>query len=852
MTVGPLFLVGAFLSALGGMGASWQVIRGDRRALRWARLLAVLALVLVGVASALLLGLILAQRYDVAYVYLNTSRDLAFFYRLSAFWAGQEGSLLLWLLLTAVLTVLQIRRARLLEPYVLFFLLLIQAGLTVFLLVDSPFTPTAEVVPPGQAILDGQGLKPILQNVWMVAHPPMLFLGYAGMAVPLAYALAGLWRRDYEGWVWPALSWGLLGWLFLGLGILLGAFWAYETLGWGGYWGWDPVENSSLLPWLTGTALLHGLLIQRYRRRLGHGNLILAWLTYLLVLLATFLTRSGVLGAASVHSFAPSALTPWMLGLMALVAAAGAILLASRWNDLPPGPVFAGPRKGRGRPIQGETAGTVGPNLASWFSRDFTFLLTILLLLLVALPILAGTLLPVFSQWFGRLTQVDVSFYPQTTGPVLAVLLLVLGLCPLLGWSGSAIGRLGRMLIVPVVLAVGALGAAALLGAGRLDSLFLIFLAVLALASNVAMVVRTVRRGFLPLGGYLAHIGLGLLVVGVVASSVYNVDYRDAQGRSSLLLPANRAQEALGYRLTFVQRQESGVPSQEQQTHPARPVYYILVERGSERFLARLEELEWNAQDGSLGTWPYVGRYLTHDLYIAAHAYFPGSGEEAVLEPGQEAVLAGRTFVLREVRAAPPYVQVALTVREAGISRTITPTYAMAGTSAHGRPASLPDGTVVSVEEAGFSLDLFEGQPLAMGTYTVTLRDLVVLQHNLVTQTVAGAVIEWAAPAGITVITPTWVVSSEGAEGPPLTLPSGETVRLDGMDVTGGFVRLLLSRPGLVWLTVQRPEDLLGTLVVQVSIKPGINLLWAGGVLLLLGTAVALVRRWREGRQLLT
>ena len=845
MTVGSLFLVGALLSALGGVGTSWQVIRGDSRSLRWARALAVLALILVGGASALLLGLILSQRYDIAYVYLNTSRNLAFFYRLSALWAGQEGSLLLWLLLTAVLTVLQIRRARLLEPYVLFFLLFIQAGLTVFLLVNSPFTPTSAILPPGTAVLDGQGMKPILQNPWMVAHPPALFLGYAGLAVPFAYALAGLWRRDYEEWVVPALSWGLLGWFFLGMGILLGAFWAYETLGWGGYWGWDPVENSSLLPWLTGTALLHGLLLQRYRRRLRHGNFILALLTYLLVLLATFLTRSGVLGEASVHSFAPSTLTPWMLGLMALVAMAGSILLASRWGDLPPGPVFAGQKKG-GDIAEGETAGTVGTGLASWFSRDFTFLLTLLLLLLIAAPILAGTLLPVFSQWVGRLSQVDTSFYPQTTGPVLAVLLLVLGLCPLLGWRESALGRLALLLLIPAALAGGAVVVAYLLGVGRPDSLLLILLATLALGSNGVMVVRTVRRRPLHLGGYLAHIGLGLAVVGIVASSVYSIDYRDAQGRSSLFLPANRAQEALGYRLTFVGRQESGDAFSYEKS-PARPVYYVQVERGSEQFLVALEELEWNARDGSLGTWPYVGRYLTHDLYIVAHAYFPGSGEETVLEPGQEAVLAGYTFVLREVQTVAPYARAVLTVQGNGIGRTITPTYALAGTSAHGRPVSLPDGTVVSVEEAGFSLDLFEGQPLAMGTYTVTLLDLVMLRHDLVTQTVAGAVIELATSEGVTVVTPTWVVGVEGAEGPPVALPSGITVRIDEMDVSSHFVRLLLSRPGLIWLTVQRPEDLIGTLVVQLSIKPGINLLWLGGILLLVGTAVAMVRRWREG-----
>ncbi|MGC8874198.1 MAG: cytochrome c biogenesis protein CcsA [Chloroflexia bacterium] len=818
MSTGTFFLAAVLLAALGGMVACYRVIRGQREALSWARWLTWLAGASALLASLLLLALILFQRYDIAYVYEYTSRELSLPLRLSAFWAGQQGSFLLWLLLSAVGALLQIRRAREFEPYVLFFLLLVQAGLTLFLLVDSPFRPL------GRPVSDGFGLNPLLQNVWMVLHPPALFLGYAGLAIPFAYALAGLWRRDYDGWVALALPWTLAGWFFLGLGILLGAYWAYETLGWGGYWGWDLVENSSLIPWLTGTALLHGLLIQRYRGRLRHGVFLLAAVSFLLVLYATYLTRSGVLSEISTHSFVESQLGPWMLGLLGVCAAAGLRLLASRWSDIPRSPVLAGPA--RGPRLVGDVEGSVGRAPRSWFSRDLTFLLTLLLLLLMAAPVWVGTLVPVMTRLRGTADALDTAFYPRTTAPTLFLLLAVLSLCPFLGWQGSEWRRLGRFLAVPALVAVLSFIAALLMGARQPLSLALIVLGAFACASNVAMIVRTLRGGVLRLGGYLAHVGVGVVVVGVVVSSAYSVD------GPRLTLVEGEPREALGYRFTFVGWQES--PGK----HPA---LRLEVEQGDRRFIA-LPELFQNPQDGSLVATPEVRRGLAYDLYIAAEGYTPpAEAEQALLIEGEPAAVGGYTMTLRTLERLEPLVRATVDYETVEGSGMVTLTQGLSET--------LPGGESLFLEDTFTLLPLQKGNPLQAGPYTVTLQRFTTM-HDASGGVEAGAVVSFATADGARVVTPTLQVGQDGqVNAPPLSLSSEVQVRLLHIAVEEGTAWLQVSGidlppwPRAVWLRLEPPPGSGGTAQVHVSLKPGMSLLWTGATLLLVGTAVAFLRR---------
>jgi cytochrome c-type biogenesis protein CcmF len=834
MTIGTTLLVFGLLAALGGAGAAFLVIQGNRSSLVWMRWLVYITLALALAASALLMALILAQRYDVSYVYQYTSQDLPLGYRISAFWAGQEGSFLLWLLLAAVFTVLQIRLARQFEPYVVFFLLLVQAGLSIFLLVDSPFRLS------GQVVTDGFGLNPLLQNPWMVAHPPVLFIGYAGLAVPFAYALAALWRRDYDEWVRVALPWTLLSWCFLGAGIYLGAYWAYETLGWGGYWGWDLVENSSLIPWLTGTALLHGLLIQRYRQRLRQGNLILAIGTFILVLYATYLTRSGILSEISTHSFVETGLAPWMVGLLLLVTTVGVAFLVSRWKDIPRSPIFVG--KNDKSLLEGDVAGTVGRDVRTWLSRDFTFLLTILILLLVTAPVWVGTVAPIVTKVLsGRPAKVDESFYPLATSPWMLLLLFVLCLCPFLGWEQSEWKRLRGLLVIPAAVAVLSVVVAVVVGAHQPFSLFFILLAAFALASNAVMVVRTARGGILRLGGYLTHVGVGFAIVGIVASSAYGVD------GPSLALVEGRAQEALGYQYTFLGWQE---------TPGERPALRLEVQRGDDRFVA-LPQLYNNPQDNSLMATPFIRHYLTQDLYISAEGYEPGASTETVqVTEAQTVQAAGYTLTLEALVPQGPDMQVRLAVTSGGQSSLVTATYPISDVNAPHKTATLPGGGTVTV---------WQGQQQYAGEIRVTDQDYTQVGHYAFTLVrfvahgdtgTAGVVIEMMGPGISVEVTPTLVIGADGTtRSVPVEVTPGVYLEVTRMAVEerAAWVKVsgleLPTPASVVQLQVQGAGMSAGLARVHVSIKPGINLLWLGGVLLLAGTLVAVVRRWLEGRR---
>jgi len=237
---------------------------------------------LIGIASIYLWYLIFTHQFQVDYIYRYTSRELGLGYLVSAFWAGQEGSFLFWALMIAVMGLAFMRSARQFESYAMFFLNIVQAAFIILLIKASPFA-LLEKVPP-----EGAGLNPLLQNPWMVIHPPILFLGYAAVTLPFVIALAALVRREFEGWVRIAFPWALFSSVTLGAGIIIGAYWAYEVLGWGGYWGWDPVENSSLIAWLAILAFFHGLIITRKSGALHKTNFFLAISAFSLVLYATF------------------------------------------------------------------------------------------------------------------------------------------------------------------------------------------------------------------------------------------------------------------------------------------------------------------------------------------------------------------------------------------------------------------------------------------------------------------------------------------------------------------------------------------------------------------------------------
>ncbi|HEY8531084.1 MAG TPA: heme lyase CcmF/NrfE family subunit, partial [Limnochorda sp.] len=457
---------------------------------------------------------LLTAQFGFRYVAGHTSLSLSPFYRVTALWSGQEGSLLFWLWILATYTALVARRtpwearhllvpaAFTLSAVAAFFALLVSR-------VASPFT----VLAPAPA--DGIGLNPLLQNIWMALHPVFLYLGYVGLAVPFAFSIASLVTGDVgEIWVRTIRRWSLAGWLFLSTGILFGARWAYEELGWGGYWGWDPVENASFVPWLTATAFLHSIVMQEKRGLLKRWNQVLIQATFALTILGTFITRSGIL--TSVHAFVESDVGPYFTGFLALVIGACVGLLIRRWGEL---------RDDRA--------------IVSLASKESSFLFNNLVFAAAAFAVLWGTLFPLISALFGVQVTVGPPYFNRVTGPLFVGMLLLMGLAPLLSWSRLTPAVVRRNLPVPVAAAAGTGAVLAVAGVRELGVLVAWSLAALVAVAVLVEVARGVQvrlargegigRAVIQLlranprryGGYLVHVAIVLIAVGVVSSQAY-------------------------------------------------------------------------------------------------------------------------------------------------------------------------------------------------------------------------------------------------------------------------------------------------------------------------------------------
>jgi cytochrome c-type biogenesis protein CcmF len=399
--------------------------------------------VALAVASVSLWVGLLSHDFNIEYVWAYTSRNLPTYFVVSAFWAGQKGSLLFWAVVlstfAALAQLLTAQRHRHLLPYV--------AGVTnavvvffvsVMLFAANPFS-RLDFTP-----LDGHGLNPQLQNVGMVIHPPMLYLGYISITIPFAFAVAALLARRMDaGWIVAIRKWTLVSWLFLSIGITLGMWWAYVELGWGGYWAWDPVENASFLPWLTMTAFLHSVMIQEKRGMLKRWNLGLITGSFLLSIFGTFITRSGVI--ASVHSFTQSNVGYFFLAFLVIAGAFAYTLLYTRWPSLEP---------------EGQ--------LDSVLSREAAFLFNNLVLVGIAFSVLWGTLFPIISELV-RATKITVGppFFNKVNIPLGLLLLALTGIGPLIAWRRASKANLRRQFTVP--LAAGIVAGVGVLLAGMRD-----------------------------------------------------------------------------------------------------------------------------------------------------------------------------------------------------------------------------------------------------------------------------------------------------------------------------------------------------------------------------------------------
>ncbi len=509
--VGFGFIVlGLSASVLGVIGGIYtSVAPGDRRR---QRLLPIVRFwILLTVASAVgafvVMEIALFQRdFSVDYVTQVGSSTTPPLFNFAALWSSLEGSLLLWVLVLGIYMVAMLFkfRARFGDPLVMLAMVTMLAVAAFFFsLLAGPANPFEVVDMP--ADFDGPGPNPLLQNHFLMAlHPPMLYLGYVGFTVPFAFSVAGLITgRIGEGWLLETRRWTVATWAFLTLGIVLGAWWSYEVLGWGGYWAWDPVENASLLPWLTGTAYIHSVMVQERRGMLRVWNLSLLCATFALTILGTFLTRSGVV--ESVHSFSAGAIGPVLLGFFAVIVAASVYLIAWRGDQL-------------------RAHGTID----SPMSREGFFLANNLAFGAVTFVVLLGTVFPLVAEaWDGTRLTVGRPYFDSMVRPIALVLLFLMAVAPVLPWRKASTEVLSVRLLVPALLAITALVVALALGARGFYPVLTFGLGGFAGGAALRQVVLATRRqGWSGLvgrknGGMIVHLGVVVLAVGLAASESY-------------------------------------------------------------------------------------------------------------------------------------------------------------------------------------------------------------------------------------------------------------------------------------------------------------------------------------------
>src|ERR1700723_2334269 len=480
-----------------------------------------------------------ANDFSVSYILHHSNRALPGPYKFAALWSGQEGCLLLWAwLLTAYGFVLRLRHK--VDVTLTAYASTILAGIQIFFLLLLNFAAPPFALVQGQTPADGFGLNPLLQYPEMVIHPPMLYLGYVGFSVPFAFALGALMMRyPGEKWIHITRRWTMVTWLFLTCGIFLGAHWAYSVLGWGGYWGWDPVENASLMPWLTGTAFLHSVMMQEKRGMMKSWNVWLIFSTFMLTILGTLLKRWGVV--SSVHAFAQSSIGDWFYGFILIVFAVCLFTFFKQRDHL----------KTENR-------------LEGLVSRESSFLFNNLILLVACFTVLWGTLFPVLSEYVqGTKTTVNAAYYNRVELPIGLFLLFLTGIGPLLAWRSTSLRSIRRNFILPGIAMGVALAGLLLVGvrpweAGDDWQSTLFSLVTFTLAAGVitaigaefmrgasvvaaqtgknlaASMVVLVRRNTRRYGGYIVHFGVVVMFIGI-AGGAFNQSREQEMGAGDML-----------------------------------------------------------------------------------------------------------------------------------------------------------------------------------------------------------------------------------------------------------------------------------------------------------------------------
>ncbi len=581
---GHLFVITSFFAAILASYGYYEAAKENQLAnqswLVFSRIaFGVHALSVVGVVATLF-AIIYNHRYEYHYAWSHSSNHLPVYYMISCFWEGQEGSFLLWIFWHALLGTILIKVNNKWEAPVMSVFMLVQAFLASMIIGivipyldtkigSSPFILMKDAMPdlpvynvrPDFIAEDGNGLNPLLQNYWMVIHPPTLFLGFAATIVPFAYCMAGLWKGWTKEWIRPALPWALFAAVVLGTGIMMGAYWAYETLNFGGYWNWDPVENAVYVPWLILIASLHLMISYKNSGTALRMAVIMVTLSFLLILYATFLTRSGILGNSSVHSFTDLGLSGQLLIYLLTFTFLSTWLIIKSWKKIP-----------------------FEQKEPSPYSREFWIFIGVAVLSLAAFQVLVMTSVPVYNT-IAKTLGIELSAAPPSNPEVFysywqmgfAIFIAILsGMGQFFWWKKMDKKQLWDALYLPIILALGC--TSIIIVAGLLDAytgeeihnlvktayILLVAASLFSIFSNIMIFVKVVRNNYRITGGALAHIGVAMMLIGILFSSgyskivslnntglLYSKEFTDDVNRDNLLLFRNAPEKMKDMQLIY-------------------------------------------------------------------------------------------------------------------------------------------------------------------------------------------------------------------------------------------------------------------------------------------------------------
>ena len=748
-------------------------------------------------AFGILVYLNITHQFQYAYTYENTSMDLPLDYVVAASWAGQEGSFLLWIMLNGLVGLSVIKWAKDYEAPVMAIMALCQVFLISMIvgiqlgpipIGASPFAtlaekfPTAPMIQAGIIPTDGQGLNDLLQNYWMVIHPPVLFMGFASMIVPFAFAITALWKKRYQEWVRPALPWSLFGVTSLGVGILMGGYWAYITLNFGGYWAWDPVENSSFVPWLMGIAAIHTMIVQQ---RSGHSHKASFFLTiaaYILVVYSTFLTRSGILGDISVHSFVDLGLYNQLLIWILSMSLLGFGLFFYRMKDLP--------KPGK------------EPEM---LSREFMIFAGAMLIVAIAVVVLLGTSAPILGRIFkDNPSTVPIAFYNKWSVPLTIMFLFLAGLGQLFWWNRMTVETVNKVLFKPIIFsaiatialfflspfrmraAEAAAAASADTPVGNSASLFgsfaeswalhgpylllliLIFVAFFAFFGNATVLFRIAKGNLRLAGGAASHVGFAIMVLGIVTSSGLNnpigkSGVQMGETRDNFVLALNQTLNVQGYTVSYTGHgtSEEGLPT------------YLLsfVDPSGRAF-----DVAPVVYQSNRGQWiqnPDVKKFIEKDIFVAVS---PNIMFDTGKDGGQITVGRGDSTLIGNNEYLITFVDYDLEIDDQYVT----------------------DSTEVAV---GAIIQITKQSTGEMKE----VRPVYLIQQDRSVEFIQNTITDW-----------------------------GITISFTGMNVDSGSIVL-----GIQGVSIT-PED---WLVVQAYEKPFISLVWIGFIILTIGFFLSIYRR---------